>query len=151
MIKIICVGKLKEKYLSDAQEEYLKRLKKYTTVEVIELNDSSIEDEKIALEKEKEQVLKYLKPKEYLVTLEIEGKELSSTELADKIDKTWLQYSDITFIIGGSYGIHSDIKEKSNFKLSFSKMTFPHQLFRILLLEQLFRSYKILNHEKYHK
>lgn len=151
MIKIICIGKLKEKYLSDAQEEYLKRLKKYTTIEAIELNDSSIEDEKIALEKEKEQVLKYLKPKEYLVTLEIEGKELSSIEFADKIDKTWIQYSDITFIIGGSYGIHPDIKEKSNFKLSFSKMTFPHQLFRILLLEQLFRSYKILNHEKYHK
>lgn len=151
MIKIICVGKLKEKYLSDAEKEYLKRLKKYTTVEIIELNDSNIDEEKIALEKEKEQILKYIKPKEYLVTLEIEGKELSSMELAERIDKIWLTNSDITFIIGGSYGIHPNIKEKSNFKLSFSKMTFPHQLFRILLLEQLFRSYKILNHEKYHK
>lgn len=151
MIKIICIGKLKEKYLSDAEKEYLKRLKKYTTLEVIELNDSNIDDEKIALEKEKEQILRYLKPKEYLITLEIEGKQLSSMELADKIDKTLITNSDITFIIGGSYGIHPSIKEKSNFKLSFSKMTFPHQLFRILLLEQLFRSYKILNHEKYHK
>ena len=151
MIKIICTGKLKEKYLIDAQEEYIKRLKKYTNIELIELNDSTIDDEKIALEKEKDQILKHIKPKEYLITLEIEGKELSSTELAEKLDKTFITNSDITFIIGGSYGIHPSIKEKSDFKLSFSKMTFPHQLFRILLLEQLFRSYKILNNEKYHK
>lgn len=151
MIKIICVGKLKESYLKDAQIEYLKRLKKYTSVNLIELTDSNIDDEKIALEKEKEQILKYIKQKDYIITLEIEGKELSSIELADKLDKTLITSSDITFIIGGSYGIHRDIKEKSNYKLSFSKMTFPHQLFRILLLEQLFRSYKILNNEKYHK
>ncbi len=151
MIKIICVGKLKESYLKEAQLEYLKRLKKYTSVNLIELTDSNIDDEKIALEKEKEQILKYIKPKDYIITLEIEGKELSSIELADKLDKTLIASSDITFIIGGSYGIHHDIKEKSNYKLSFSKMTFPHQLFRILLLEQLFRSYKILNNEKYHK
>lgn len=151
MIKIICTGKLKEKYLTEAQEEYLKRLKKYTTIELIELPDSNIDDEKIALEKEKDQILKNIKPREYLITLEIEGKELSSLELAEKIDKTFITNSDITFIIGGSYGIHPSIKEQANFKLSFSKMTFPHQLFRILLLEQLFRSYKILNNEKYHK
>jgi len=151
MIKIICTGKLKEKYLTEAQEEYLKRLKKYTNIELIELNDSNIDDEKIALEKEKDQILKYIKPKEYLITLEIEGKELSSPELAEKLDKTFITNSDITFIIGGSHGIHQSIKEKADFKLSFSKMTFPHQLFRILLLEQLFRSYKILNNEKYHK
>ena len=151
MIKIICIGRLKEKYLTDAQEEYLKRLKKYTNIELIELNDSNIDDEKLALEKEKDQILKYIKPKEYLITLEIEGQQLSSLELAEKIDKTLITNSDITFIIGGSYGIHQQIKEKSNFKLSFSKMTFPHQLFRILLLEQIFRSYKILNNEKYHK
>ena len=151
MIQIICIGKLKETYLKEAETEYLKRLKKYTTIEVIELNDSNIDDEKIALEKEKDQILKQLKPKEYIITLEIEGKQLTSTELADKIDKTLITNSDITFIIGGSYGIHPSIKERADFKLSFSKMTFPHQLFRILLLEQLFRSYKILNHEKYHK
>ena len=151
MIKVICIGKLKENYLKDAEEEYLKRLKKYTNIELIELQDSNIDDEKIALEKEKELVEKQLTGKEYLVTLEIEGKELSSIELAEKLDKTFITNSNITFLIGGSYGIHPSIKEKSNFKLSFSKMTFPHQLFRILLLEQLFRSYKILNHEKYHK
>lgn len=151
MMKIVCIGKLKEKYLSEAESEYLKRLKKYTTVELIELPDSKVDDEKIALEKEKDLILKNIKPKEYLITLEIEGKELSSVELSEKIDKILITNSDITFIIGGSYGIHPSIKEKSDFKLSFSKMTFPHQLFRILLLEQLFRSYKILNNEKYHK
>ena len=151
MIKVICIGKLKENYLKEAEEEYLKRLKKYTNIELIELQDSNIDDEKIALEKEKELVEKQLTGKEYLVTLEIEGKELSSIELAEKLDKTFITNSNITFLIGGSYGIHPSIKEKSNFKLSFSKMTFPHQLYRILLLEQLFRSYKILNHEKYHK
>ena len=151
MIKIICIGKLKEKYLKDAQEEYVKRLKKYTNIEIIELPDSEIDDEKIALEKEKGELLKQISKKEYIITLEIEGEELSSIQLATKLDKTLIQNSDITFIIGGSYGIHPSIKEQANFKLSFSKMTFPHQLFRILLLEQLFRSYKILNNEKYHK
>lgn len=151
MIKVICIGKLKEKYLKDAEEEYLKRLKKYTNIELIELQDSNIDDEKIALEKEKELIEKQLTGKEYLITLEIEGQQLSSVELAEKLDKTLITNSNITFLIGGSYGIHPSIKEKSNFKLSFSKMTFPHQMFRILLLEQIFRSYKILNNEKYHK
>lgn len=151
MIKIICIGKLKEKYLSDAQDEYLKRLRKYTNIELIELSDSNIDEEKIALEKEKELINKHLTGKEYLITLEIEGKQLSSIELSDKIDKVLIENSNITFLIGGSYGIHDSIKAKANFKLSFSKMTFPHQLFRILLLEQIFRSYKILNNEKYHK
>ncbi len=151
MIKIICIGKLKETYLKEAQEEYVKRLKKYTNIEIIELPDSEIDHEKVALEKEKKELLKHITGKEFLITLEIEGKELSSLEFADKLDKTLIQNSDITFIIGGSYGIHPSIKERANAKLSFSKMTFPHQLFRILLLEQLFRSYKILNNEKYHK
>ena len=151
MIKVICIGKLKEKYLKEAEEEYLKRLQKYTNIEIIELQDSIIDDEKIALEKEKDQINRYITGKEYLITLEIEGRQLSSVELAEKINKILIENSNITFLIGGSYGIHSSIKEKSSLKLSFSKMTFPHQLFRILLLEQLFRSYKILNNEKYHK
>lgn len=151
MIKIICIGKLKEKYLKDAQEEYLKRLSKYTQIQIIELDDSNIDDEKVALEQEKTKVLKYLNPKDYIITLEIEGNQLTSVELANKIDKTLITNSDITFIIGGSYGIHDEIKSKSNYKLSFSKLTFPHQLFRVLLLEQIYRSYKILNNEKYHK
>lgn len=151
MIKIITVGKLKEKYLKDAQDEYLKRLTKYTKVELIEVEDSKIDDAKQALEEEKNGILKHLNSKEYVITLEINGKELSSIEFADKIDKTLIINSDITFIIGGSYGMHQDVLAKSNYRLSFSKMTFPHQLFRILLLEQIFRSYKILNNERYHK
>ena len=151
MIKIITVGKLKEKYLKDAQDEYLKRLSKYTKIELIEVEDSKIDDMKQALLEEKNSILKHISSKDYIITLEIEGKQLTSIELADKIDKTFISNSDITFIIGGSYGLHDEIKAKSNFRLSFSKMTFPHQLFRILLLEQIFRSYKILNNEKYHK
>ena len=106
---------------------------------------------KKALEEEKIEILKHITDKENIITLEIEGKELSSVELAKKIDETLITNSDITFIIGGSYGMHEDIRNKSNYKLSFSKMTFPHQLFRVLLLEQIFRSFKILNNEKYHK
>lgn len=151
MLKIICIGKLKEKYLKDAQDEYLKRLSKYTQIQIIELDDSNIDDEKVALEQEKTKILKYLNSKDYIITLEIEGNQLTSIELANKIDKTLINNSDITFIIGGSHGIHDEIKDKSNYKLSFSKLTFPHQLFRVLLLEQIYRSYKILNNEKYHK
>ena len=151
MIKIITVGKLKESYLKDAQQEYLKRLSKYNKIELIEVEDSKIDQAQIALSEEKELIEKHLTGKEYIITLEIQGKELSSIEFADKIDKTLINNSNITFIIGGSYGIHQDILAKSNYSLSFSKMTFPHQLFRILLLEQIFRSYKILNNEKYHK
>ncbi len=151
MIRIICVGKLKEGYWREAQAEYDKRIQKYTNLSIIEVPDSMIDQEKIALEKEKEEILKHLTGKEYLITLEIEGKILSSIEFSQKLDQIFLSHSDITFLIGGSYGIHPDLKERAQFHLSFSKMTFPHQLFRILLLEQIFRSYKILNHEKYHK
>ena len=151
MIKIICVGKLKEKYLKDACCEYLKRLSKYTKIEIIELADSNIDNEVISLEKERDLILKNIKEKDYVITLEIEGTELSSVEFSSKLDKIMISNSNIVFIIGGSYGIHSEIKSRSNFKFSFSKMTFPHQLFRVMLLEQLFRSYKILNNERYHK
>lgn len=151
MIRIICVGKLKEKYLNDACQEYLKRLQKYTKIEIIEVIDEKIDEEKIALQKEKERIEKYLNPKDYLITLEIEGKMLSSIELSEKIDQLRMNNGDITFLIGGSYGIHSDLKKLSNEKLSFSRMTFPHQLFRVLLLEQIYRSFKIQNNEKYHK
>ena len=151
MIRIITVGKLKEDYLKDAKDEYLKRLGKYTKIEIIEVEDSKIDQENIALEEEKDKILKNILPKSYIITLEIDGKELSSIELSNLIDKIQIEYSDITFIIGGSYGIHKDIKEKANYHLSFSKLTFPHQLFRILLLEQIYRSFKILNNEKYHK
>lgn len=150
MIKIITVGKIKEKYLKDGINEYLKRMQKYTKIEIIELQDEDFDINKTLL-REKEKIEKYIKERDYVVTLEIDGEELSSIELSKKIDNIMLNNSDITFIIGGSYGLHDDIKKRSNFALSFSKMTFPHQLFRLILLEQIYRSFKILNNETYHK
>lgn len=143
MIKIICVGKLKEKYLVDACLEYTKRISKYTKIEIIELKDSNIKEER-------DNILKYIN-KEFIITLEIEGNMLDSPTLAHKIDNIFLTNPNITFIIGGSDGLHEDIKKISNYKLSFSNLTFPHQLFRVMLLEQIYRSFKILNNETYHK
>lgn len=148
MIKIICVGKIKEKFFDEAIKEYLKRLSKYTKIEVLELND---EKEEIALKKESENILKHIKDNEYVITLEIEGKELSSEKLAKKIDETLIRNSNITFVIGGSYGLDNKVKQRSDYALSFSKLTFPHQLFRVILLEQIYRAFKIINNEKYHK
>ena len=151
MIKIICLGKIKEEFLVKGIEEYKKRISKYHQIEIYELLDEGINDKKVALKKEREKILKILNPKDYIVTLEIEGKELSSIEFADKIKNTFITNSNITFIIGGSFGLDEEIKNKSNFKLSFSKMTFPHQLFRLFLLEQIYRAFKINNNEEYHK
>ena len=151
MIKIICVGKIKEKFYRDAIEEYLKRLSKYTKIEIIECHDYSDIPTSDILIKEKQEIEKHINNKDYVITLEIEGNELSSIELANKIDNIYLNNSNITFIIGGSYGLHEDIKNISNYKLSFSKMTFPHQLFRVILLEQIYRGFKIINNESYHK
>ena len=150
MIRIICIGKIKEKYFIDAINEYQKRLSKYTKLEIIELPDFDADINTI-LKKESELILKHIKDKSYIITLEIEGNELSSIELSKKIDNILNTNSDITFIIGGSYGLSDEVKNISNYKLSFSKMTFPHQLFRVILLEQIYRSYKILNNETYHK
>lgn len=151
MIKIICIGKIKEKFYRDAIDEYLKRLSKYTKLELIELNDINNDNINIILEKERDEILSKIKEKDYIITLEIEGKEIDSIELSNKINELQINNSNITFIIGGSYGIHNDIKNMSNYKLSFSKLTFPHQLFRVMLLEQIYRSFKILNNETYHK
>lgn len=150
MITIISVGKLKEKYLNDGINEYLKRLSKYMKVELIEVEDVSFDKEK-TLKEEARNIQKRLNLKSYIITLEIEGKELTSLELSDLINKISINNSDITFIIGGSYGLDDSIKQLSNYKLSFSKLTFPHQLFRLILLEQIYRSYKIINNETYHK
>jgi len=144
MIKIICIGKLKEKYLSDGVNDYLTRIKKYHKIDLIELPDTNIDNEG-------NEILKYLSSKDYIISLAIKGTELSSTELAEKIDKIFITKSNITFIIGGSNGIREDILAKSNMLLSFSKLTYPHGLFRLILLEQIYRSFKILNNESYHK
>ena len=151
MIKIICVGKIKEKYLIDAINEYKKRLSKYTKLDIIEVSDIDNPSKDIILEKEKNLIEKYIDSKDFVITLEIEGNMLNSVELAKKIDNPFNTHSTITFIIGGSYGLHEAIKERSNYKLSFSKLTFPHQLFRVNLLEQIYRSFKINNNEAYHK
>lgn len=151
MIKIICVGKIKEKFFRDAIEEYQKRLHKFVKLEIIQVDDEKGDHPQIILQKECDRIQKYIQEKDYIITLEIEGKSLTSMGLSEKIDTISQHYPNITFIIGGSYGLHDDIKKQSNFKLSFSKLTFPHQLFRVLLLEQIYRSYKILNHESYHK
>ena len=151
MIKIICVGKIKEKYLREAIDEYKKRLSKYTKLEIIEVSDIDNPSIDIILLKEKELIEKHIDIKDYVITLEIDGNMLNSIELANKIDNIFNTNSTITFIIGGSYGLHDSIKERSNYKLSFSKLTFPHQLFRINLLEQIYRSFKINNNEAYHK
>ena len=151
MIKIITVGSIKEKYLKDAIEEYQKRLKKYTDLEIVEIKDEGLLPAKQAMEKEAEKINKHINEKEYIITLEIEGKELTSEELSKKIEDIMIINSNITFIIGGSYGIDKSIKDKAKYHLSFSKMTFPHQLFRVLLLEQIYRSFKIMNNESYHK
>lgn len=151
MIKILCVGKIKEKFYRDAIEEYIKRLKKYTKIEVIECRDfSDIPIDDILL-KEKQELERYIQDKDYVISLDINGIEMDSISLANKIDSIYLNYSNITFIIGGSYGIHEELKSRSDFRLSFSKMTFPHQLFRVILLEQIYRSFKINNNESYHK
>ena len=150
MIKIICVGKIKEDYLKSAIDEYSKRLSKYTKLEIIEVNDlSNLEDK--CLKKEAELIEKHLDQKDYIITLDIEGKEISSVDLSNKINEINISYPNIVFIIGGSLGLDNSIKEKANYSLSFSKMTFPHQLFRVILLEQIYRAFKILNNETYHK
>ena len=144
MIKIICVGKIKEAFYRDAVNEYMKRLSKYHKVVIEEVMDSNIKSEG-------DLILRHMNNKVYVITLEIEVNSLNSVEFANKIDNIFINNSNITFIIGGSDGLDNRIKGISNYKLSFSKMTFPHQLFRIILLEQIYRSFKILNNETYHK
>ena len=151
MIKLITVGKIKEEYLREAQKEYEKRLSKYTKLEITELKDLSYEDENKILFEEGQSILKYIDSKDYVITLEIEGEELSSKDFASKIDSLLITNSNIVFVIGGSLGLSKEVKTRSNYRLSFSKMTFPHQLFRIILLEQIYRGFKILNNETYHK
>lgn len=157
-ITIVTVGKLKENYLKDAIAEYRKRLSKYCKLEIVEVADEKTPDnasetvEEMIRDKEAERILKHIKPDTYVITLEIEGKQLTSEQLADKIESLGVQgRSHITFIIGGSIGLGKEVLEKSDYALSFSKMTFPHQLMRVILLEQVYRSYRIISGEPYHK
>ena len=157
-ITILTVGKIKEKYLKDAISEYSKRLSKYCKLEIIEVADEKTPDnasevvEEGIRNKEGERLLKYIKDDAFVITLEINGKLLTSEELSDKINKLGVGgTSHIIFVIGGSIGLGKEVLKRSNFALSFSKMTFPHQLMRVILLEQVYRSYRIINNEPYHK
>lgn len=145
MIKIICLGKIKENYLNDLIKDYEKRITKYHKIKIIELKDEN------NLEKEKNNILKYINSQDYVIALDIGGENLTSPELASKIDKTFLTNGTITFIIGSSEGLHDEIKQRADYRLSFSRLTFPHGLFRGILLEQIYRSFKIINNETYHK
>lgn len=144
MIKIISVGKIKEEYLSLMINDYQKRINKYHKLEIIELKDSDIVSEGNL-------ILKNIKPNDFIITCEIEGKNLSSLELANAINNWFINNSNLVFIIGGSNGIDERVKKISNFKLSLGNNTFPHGFFRAILLEQIYRSFKILNNETYHK
>ena len=151
MIKIITVGQIKEAYLKDAIEEYKKRISKYTNLEIIELKDEGLVEQEKSIKLEADKIEKCINDRDYIITLEIEGKEYTSLEFAEKLRTIQIENSNITFIIGGSYGLADSIKNKAKMHLSFSKMTFPHQLFRVILLEQIYRSFKINNNESYHK
>ncbi len=156
-INVICVGKIKEKFFKDAIAEYSKRLSRYCKLDILELPDEKIpnnpSEKEIAEIKEKEcnNIIAHLKKDSYIICLDLRGKEFSSKELSKKIDNLSLQTSHITFVIGGSLGLTNRILSLANLNLSFSKMTFPHQLMRIFLLEQIYRSFKISNNEAYHK
>lgn len=157
-IQIICVGKLKEKYWTDAVSEYRKRLSRYCSMEIVELKESRLPDKASQADEENVKVeegraiLKAVKDGTFVITLEILGKQLSSPELAEKLETLSLDgKSNVAFIIGGSLGLSAEVSKRSDFKLSFSKMTFPHQMMRVILLEQIYRSFKIIKHETYHK
>lgn len=157
-ITVITVGKIKEKYLEDAIAEYSKRLSRYCKLEIIQVADEKTPDrasevvETLIKDKEGERILSHIKDTAYVVALAIEGKMISSEELAELIDGLGVRgESHIQFVIGGSLGLSKKVLERADYKLSFSRMTFPHQLMRVILLEQIYRSYRIVNGEPYHK
>ncbi len=157
-IRIVCIGKLKEKYWTDAIAEYSKRLGRFCKLNILELkeerlaeNASPADEEKVKIA-EGESILKSLASDSYVIALDVEGKPLSSEELASKLDTLSVQgRSTIEFIIGGSLGLSDEVKRRADMRLSFSKMTFPHQMMRVILLEQIYRTFKINRGEKYHK
>lgn len=157
-ITIIAVGKVKENYLRDAAAEYAKRLSRYCKLEIIEVEDEKTPDhaaaaeENLIKEKEANRILKYIKDNAYVITLEIAGQMYDSAAFAQKLETLGIQgNSHLQFVIGGSLGLHKKISERANMAVSFSKMTFPHQLMRVILLEQIYRSYRIIHKEPYHK
>jgi len=157
-ITILCVGKIKEKYWNDAIAEYKKRLGRYCKIEIIEVQDEkTIDNAPLAMDekvkqKEGERILKHIDDKAYVIALAIDGKKTDSVGFSKQIEKYGIDgYSHIQFIIGGSLGLSKEVLDKSDGKISFSDMTFPHQMMRVILLEQIYRAYKIKSGEPYHK
>ena len=154
-IKIIALGKIKEKFLKEGIDEFLKRLTPYTSLEIVELNPVEIKDENLtqkALDEEGVNILSLIKDDSFVITMEIQGKQLSSEEFAQKIKEITMNgTSELVFVIGSSCGISDKVSQRADFKLSMSKMTFLHQFARLLLVEQIYRAFKILKGEKYHK
>lgn len=157
-ITLITVGKIKEKYLEEAIGEYTKRLNRYCKLEIIQVTDEKTPDragpslEEQIKDREGQRILSHMKDGMYVITLEIQGKMLTSEELAEKMDSLGVRgISHVAFIIGGSLGLSKEVLKRADFRLSFSKMTFPHQLMRVILLEQIYRSYRIIAGEPYHK
>ncbi|WP_317312141.1 23S rRNA (pseudouridine(1915)-N(3))-methyltransferase RlmH [Clostridium thermobutyricum] len=157
-ITLITVGKLKEKYLKQAIDEYSKRLSRYCKLEIIELNDektpdnASEKEEQLIKEKEGKQILSKIKENAFVIAMDLGGKNLTSEEFSKFIEQNGVMgNSNIIFLIGGSLGLSDEVKKRANYKLCFSKMTFPHQLFRVMLLEQIYRGFRIMKNEPYHK
>ncbi|MEJ8552776.1 23S rRNA (pseudouridine(1915)-N(3))-methyltransferase RlmH [Tepidibacter sp. Z1-5] len=157
-IKIVTVGKIKEKYLKLGIDEFSKRLTKYCKLDIVELNDEkapeNLSEKEMLMIKDKEgkKILSHVKDTTYAIALAIDGKNLSSEDLANKLNNLSIMgKSNVTFIIGGSLGLSDEVLKRADFKLSFSKMTFPHQLMRLILLEQVYRSFRIIKGEPYHK
>ena len=154
-IKIIAVGKIKEKYTTQAINEFVKRLSGYCCLSLVEIPAQEIRDESLCEKykaSEAEKIFSQIKQNSFVITLEILGKQLSSEEFSDRL-KMLMQdgYNEIVFVIGGANGLHKSVSERADFKLSFSKMTFTHQLIRVFLYEQIYRAFKIINHEAYHR
>lgn len=157
-IKIIAVGKIKEKFFSDAIDEYMKRMKRFARIEIVQINDRKIPDgaslaqEAEIVKKEGEDVLSKITPQQYVIALCVEGEKMDSVLFSKKISSVALSgKSDIAFVIGGSLGLSDEVKKRADMRLSFSDMTFPHQLMRVILLEQIYRAFKIASNETYHK
>lgn len=157
-IRIVAVGKIKEKYIQEGIKEFSKRLSRYCNLDVVEIDDEkapenlSEKEMEIVKNKEGERILSKIPQNAYIIALAIEGKQLSSEALAERIEELMVNgTNDICFVIGGSLGLSTDVMNRSNYKLSFSKMTFPHQMMRLILLEQVYRGFRIMKGEPYHK
>lgn len=152
MIKLICVGKIKDSNLKALVDDYTKKINRYHKLEVIEVKDEPIKDnEKFVLDSEASRALAKIDNDEYVVLLDLHGRSLDSIEFSNKLDKLFISYSKITFVIGGSLGLGQELLDRANYRLKLSDMTFLHQMTRLILLEQIYRSFKILNNETYHK